>query len=43
MHARLSEQFLESQAAYGTTLESQAAIRKPEKLPDESYWKDFHN
>jgi hypothetical protein len=34
IYGRLSEQFLESQAALGT-LESQAVIGKPEQAPEE--------
>jgi hypothetical protein len=31
IHSRLFDQFSGSQAAFGTTLETQAAIRKPEQ------------
>ncbi len=43
IHGRLSEQFLGSQAALGTFLESQAAIGKSEQAPEEGCQKDFHN
>ncbi len=45
-HSRLSEQFLESQAAFGTTFRQSLAAPDTDsrdKLPEEGDWQDFQN
>ncbi len=41
IHGRLSEQFSESRAAFGTTFRVTGGFRTAEKPPEEDYWMDF--